>query len=175
MVGRSKEIKELEKCYNSAQSEFVAIYGRRRIGKTYLVRETFGDRFTFAHTGVARGTQRRQLTAFRRSLKKAGMKDVGEIKDWFEAFDLLEDYVETLPAGKKVLFLDELPWMDTGRGDFIGALEHFWNGWASARKDVLLIVCGSATSWMINKVIKDKGGLHNRVTCNVFLRPFTLA
>ena len=175
MVGRSKETKELEKRYNSTQSEFVAIYGRRRIGKTYLVRETFGDRFTFAHTGVARGTQRRQLTAFRRSLKKAGLKEVGEIKDWFEAFDLLEDYVETLSAGKKVLFLDELPWMDTGRGDFIGALEHFWNGWASARKDVLLIVCGSATSWMINKVIKDKGGLHNRVTCNVFLRPFTLA
>ena len=93
MVGRSKEVKELEKCYNSTQSEFVAIYGRRRIGKTYLVRETFGDRFTFAHTGVARGNQRRQLTAFRRSLKKAGMTDIGEIKDWFEAFDCLEDYV----------------------------------------------------------------------------------
>jgi len=174
MVGRAKEIKELEKCYNSAKSEFVAIYGRRRIGKTFLVRELFDGRFTLTHTGIARGTQRRQLASFKRSLKKAGMKDVGEIANWFDAFDRLEDFVETLPIGRKVLFLDELPWMDTGRGDFISALEHFWNGWASARKDVLLIICGSATSWMINKVIKDKGGLHNRVTCNVFLRPFDL-
>jgi len=174
MIGRKKEMHELEKRYNSTDSEFVAVYGRRRVGKTYLVRETFEGRLTFAHTGIARGKQVRQLAAFRRSLKKAGMKDVGELRDWFEAFDSLEDYVEMLPAGKKVLFLDELPWMDTGRGDFIGALEHFWNGWASARKDILLVVCGSATSWMINKVIKDKGGLHNRVTCNVFLRPFCL-
>jgi len=174
MVGRKKEIASLEKAYHSLVSEFVAIYGRRRVGKTFLVRETFDSRFAFVHTGVARVKQKRQLIEFGRSLKKAGMKSIPRLSDWFEAFDALGDYLEALPVGRKVLFLDELPWMDTGRGDFVSALEHFWNGWASARKDILLIVCGSATSWMINKVIKDRGGLHNRVTQNIFLAPFTL-
>jgi len=174
MIGRKKESETLEKAYNSSASEFVAVYGRRRVGKTFLIRETFECRFAFVHTGVARVKQKRQLLEFRRSLKKAGAKTVSEFHDWFEAFEALGDFLETLPVGRKVLFLDELPWMDTGRGDFVNALEHFWNGWASARKDVLLIACGSATSWMINKVIKDRGGLHNRVTRNIYLSPFTL-
>lgn len=175
MIGREYERKELMKAYDSQQSEFVAVYGRRRIGKTFLVRETFEGMFSFQHTGVARGKQRRQLAEFRRSLKNAGCHEIGSFADWFDAFDCLGNFIAGLPSGRKVIFLDELPWMDTGRADFVSALEHFWNGWASARKDILLVVCGSATSWMIDKVIKDKGGLHNRVTRNVFLEPFSLA
>lgn len=175
MIAREHEQKELMKAYKSQQSEFVAVYGRRRIGKTFLVRETFDGMFAFQHTGVARGKQRRQLTEFRRSLRNSGCTEIGTITDWFDAFDCLGKFIAGLPASRKVIFLDELPWMDTGRADFVSALEHFWNGWASARKDILLIVCGSATSWMIDKVIKDKGGLHNRVTRNVFLDAFTLA
>ena len=175
MIAREHEQKELMKAYKSQQSEFVAVYGRRRIGKTFLVRETFDGMFAFQHTGVARGKQRRQLTEFRRSLRNSGCTEIGTITDWFDAFDCLGKFIAGLPALRKVIFLDELPWMDTGRADFVSALEHFWNGWASARKDILLIVCGSATSWMIDKVIKDKGGLHNRVTRNVFLDAFTLA
>lgn len=175
MVGREYERKELMKAYDSQLSEFVAVYGRRRIGKTFLVRETFNGMLAFQHTGVARGKQRRQLAEFRRSLKNAGCQEARPFADWFDAFDCLGNFIAGLPIARKIVFLDELPWMDTGRADFVSALEHFWNGWASARKDIVLIVCGSATSWMIDKVIKDKGGLHNRVTRNVFLEAFSLA
>ena len=75
---------------------------------------------------------------------------------------------------KKVIFIDEIPWLDTPRSGFLSALEYFWNSFASARKDVLLIICGSATSWIINKVLKNHGGLHNRVTYRIHLQPFTL-
>jgi hypothetical protein len=96
-------------------------------------------------------------------------------KDWFWAFQHLSNYLETLPPGQKVIFLDELPWFDTPQSGFISALEHFWNSWASARRDILLIVCGSAASWMLHNLINNRGGLHNRVTHRIRLEPFTLA
>lgn len=174
IIGRNSEIRELTNAYNSEYSEFVAVYGRRRVGKTFLVRETFNYTFTFEHSGVANGNNRTQLRAFRDSLAAAGMGKVAIPSNWMDAFALLRQFIKKRTEEKKVVFIDEIPWMDTPRSDFVSALEYFWNAFASARKDVLLIICGSATSWIINKVLKNHGGLHNRVTYRLPLQPFTL-
>ena len=174
MTGRESERQILLSAAKSDSSEFVAVYGRRRVGKTFLIRETFGYKFTFQHTGLANGNTKQQLFSFAISLRDAGYDDCPMPRSWLEAFSLLSTFLKNSADEKKIIFLDELPWMDTARSNFISALEHFWNGWASARKDIVLIICGSATSWIINKVINDHGGLHNRVTQQIALQPFTL-
>lgn len=175
IIGREREQQELLGLLDKEESQFCAVYGRRRVGKTYLVRETFNYRFCFQHTGVAKGTLRQQLTAFRNSLVAAGLK-CAIPKTWIDAFELLKQLISQSPDGKKVLFIDELPWMDTPKGNLIGALENFWNGWATARreKDIVLIVCGSATSWISKKLLNDKGGLRGRLTNRIKVVPFTL-
>ncbi|MBQ3344593.1 MAG: ATP-binding protein [Kiritimatiellae bacterium] len=174
MIGRSKERRMLEEARDSEYSEFVAVYGRRRVGKTFLVRETFDYTFTFQHSGLANSGMKRQLKAFAGALRESGL-DIGAVPgDWMDAFDALKDVIRRSDAPKKVVFIDEMPWMDTPKSGFVSALENFWNGWASARKDVLLIVCGSATSWIIKKILRNRGGLHNRVTVEIPLSPFTL-
>ena len=175
MIGREKEKRELLSLLEREESQFCAVYGRRRVGKTYFIRETFNYRFCFQHTGVANGTLRQQLAAFRNSLVAAGL-NCSIPKNWIEAFELLKQLIDIAPAGKKVLFIDELPWMDTPKGNLIGALENFWNGWATARreKDIVLIVCGSATAWISKKLLKDKGGLRGRLTLRIKIVPFTL-
>ncbi len=175
MIGREHERAILEQAARSDQSEFVAVYGRRRVGKTYLVRETFNSHFTFQHSGVANSNTRIQLDRFRRSLIESGHVKCPLLRNWFQAFDELKTVVESVHSGRKVLFIDEMPWMDKPNANFVPALENFWNAWASARKDILLIICGSATSWMLKKVIRARGGLHNRVTVRINLMPFTLA
>jgi len=176
IIGREKEQRELLELLEKDEPQFCAVYGRRRVGKTYLIRETFNYRFCFQHTGVAKGTLRQQLTAFRNSLLAAGMTKCPTPKTWIEAFELLKVLTNRAPAGKKVIFIDELPWMDTPKSNLIGAIENFWNGWATARreKDIVLIVCGSATSWISKKLLKDKGGLRGRLTNRIKLVPFTL-
>ena len=176
IIGREKEQRELQGLLEKEESQFCAVYGRRRVGKTYLIRETFNYQFCFQHTGIAKGTLRQQLTAFRNSLLAAGMPKCPTPKTWIEAFELLKVLVNSTPAGKKLLFIDELPWMDTPKSNLIGALENFWNGWATARreKDIVLIVCGSATSWISKKLLKDKGGLRGRLTNRIKIVPFTL-
>ena len=174
MIGREKERKMLEDAKDSDYSEFVAVYGRRRVGKTFLVRETFDYSFTFQHAGLANSSLRKQLKAFSGSLSDAGLERSVTPKDWIDAFNLLKDVIRRSDAVKKVVFIDEMPWMDTPRSGFVQALENFWNAWASARKDVLLIVCGSATSWIIKNILRNRGGLHNRVTVEIPLSPFTL-
>ena len=174
IIGRKEEQQILHSAVQSENSEFVAVYGRRRVGKTYLIRETFGYKFTFQHTGLAKGNTKEQLFSFAISLRDAGYDDCPIPQSWLEAFSLLSTYLKNSTDEKKIVFLDELPWMDTPRSNFISAFEHFWNGWVSARKDIVLIICGSATSWIINKVINDHGGLHNRVTKQIALQPFTL-
>ena len=173
IIGRKQEIKTLKKAYDSNRSEFIAVYGRRRVGKTYLVKEALEGCFTFTHTGLAKATKSNQLKGFQASLKKAGC-NCSKPKTWMDAFLLLEEWIENLPDGRKVIFLDELPWMDTPRSNFISALEHFWNVWATERKDIVLIVCGSATSWIVKKIINNHGGLHNRLTHKIHLQPFCL-
>lgn len=174
MIGRVKEQNTLKEAYKSEYSQFVAVYGRRRIGKTFLVRETFGYNFTFQHAGAANETLKGQLALFRMSLQDFGHKDCPELTSWHEAFYQLKVLIQTSGSKKKIVFLDEAAWMDTPKSNFLSALEHFWNNWASNRKDVLLIICASATSWIINKVFRNRGGLHNRVTVRIPLAPFTL-
>lgn len=176
IVGRQKEQSELLGLMDKEESQFCVVYGRRRVGKTYLIRETFHYQFSFQHTGVANGNLRQQLTAFRNSLRNIGV-DCAIPTNWIEAFELLKTVIVNAPAGKKVIFIDELPWMDTSKSNLIGALESFWNGWATARaeKDIILIVCGSATSWITKKLLKNKGGLRGRLTTKIKVEPFTLA
>lgn len=173
MIGRIKETEELNRLYESNESEFVAIYGRRRVGKTYLIRETFADRFAFHHTGLPNVPKRKQLAHFRESLGAIGYSTTTPA-DWFEAFAALKKAVENCALRRKVIFIDEMPWMDTHKSDFLPALEAFWNEWASARKDIMLIVCGSAAAWMVKNLFRNRGGLHNRVTSRICLQPFTL-
>lgn len=175
MIGRFQEQETLRRVANSDESEFVAVYGRRRIGKTYLIRETFEGEFTFVHSGLSRTNMRGQLHAFRNSLKTYGHEKCPAFRNWLDAFEELKKCILASSQDRKIVFIDEMPWMDTPKSSFVPALEYFWNSWASARKDILLIVCGSATSWIIDKIIRNRGGLHNRVTEQISLSPFTLA
>ena len=174
IVGRTKERKILLSLLDSDKSEFAAVYGRRRVGKTYLIRETFKYKFAFQHTGLQGVDRDGQLEEFANSLILAGCKDVQTPRNWSQAFFMLGNFLNTLPSGKKVIFIDELPWLDTPCSKFVSALDHFWNAWATARKDIVLIVCGSATSWIISKIVMNYGGLHNRITRQIYLEPFTL-
>ncbi len=174
LIGREKEIAALRNAMESDKSEFIAVYGRRRVGKTFLIRETFGYGFLFQHAGIYRGRRGEQLYAFSASLKDAGYPVSRRPENWLEAFEMLKDLVRQSGEGKKVIFLDELSWMDTPRSDLLKALEHFWNSWASARRDVILVICSSVTSWMMKKVIRNKGGLYHRLTCKLYLQPFSL-
>ncbi|RME07500.1 MAG: ATPase, partial [Bacteroidetes bacterium] len=178
LVGRQREVSKLKAYANSDKSEFVAIYGRRRVGKTYLVRECFAGQFAFQVTGLNNGSMRDQLAEFHAALQLYSPKEMAirPFDSWLEAFRQLTRVLESQTSmGKKVVFLDELPWMDTPKSRFLMGLEHFWNSWASARRDILLIVCGSAASWMIKNLLNNKGGLHNRVTGRIKLEPFSLA
>ena len=174
MIGRIDEQRRLREAFESEYSEFVAVYGRRRVGKTFLVREQFHNKFTFQHTGLARKSTREQLQSFQLSLRRQGYTKAPLPGNWIEAFDMLKDLIEWSKDRRKVVFIDEMPWMDAPRSSFLPALENFWNSFASARKDVVLIACGSATSWIVRKLLKNKRGLHNRITYRIHLQPFTL-
>ena len=175
MIGRRAELKALRTAYESEYSEFVTIYGRRRIGKTFLVNEAFGYSFAFHCAGLKGEGMARQLDNFRFSLRRYGHEGCPRLKSWLEAFYELERFLERKDAGRKVVFIDEMPWMDTRKSGFLAALEGFWNGWATSRKDILLIACGSATSWIVRKINRNRGGLHNRVGVRLKLSPFTLS
>ncbi len=182
LIGRKEEQQTLLSLYHSDKSEFVAIYGRRRVGKTFLVAQTFKDAFAFQHTGrspyegSSKITMNDQIQAFYYSLIRYGLsEDVPVPKTWIEAFYRLENLLEKKAGtGKRVVFIDELPWMDTPKSKFISAFEGFYNGWASLRDDILLIVCGSSSSWILKNIVRSKGGLYDRFTCQIKLSPFTL-
>lgn len=176
IIGREKEIATLQGLLGSDESQFVAVYGRRRVGKTFLIREAYNYDFVFQHTGIYGATRKQQLSDFRESLYNAGMGKCAMPKTWSDAFHLLWDFLKVMPVDgkKKVIFIDELPWMDTPKSNFVRSLDHFWNAWATTRKDIILVICGSATSWIIDNVIMNYGGLHNRLTCKVHLQPFCL-
>lgn len=174
LIGRDKEKQILLSALEEEYSQFIAVYGRRRVGKTFLIREAFENKFDFQYTGAANLTARKQLVRFRRALKEYGQKDTPELTNWGDAFSELKRFITNLSEGKKLIFLDELPWMDAPRSGFLSELESFWNGWASAQKNIVFIVCGSSTSWMVKKIIKNKGGLHNRLNHRISLKPFPL-
>ena len=181
MVGREKELKKLEKLYNSGRAELVAIYGRRRVGKTYLVDEAFQGRITFRHAGLSplekdsKGLLRAQLDHFYNSLRIYGMESDQRPASWLDAFFMLEKLLQSIDDGsRQVIFLDELPWLDAPRSGFIRAFEGFWNTWGCHRKNLMVVICGSANSWMVNELINNHGGLYGRVTHEIKLSPFTL-
>ena len=183
MVGREEEIREMNERYDSGKPEFIAVYGRRRVGKTYLIDEALKDRITFRHSGLSpvdeqnhKNGLKEQLRHFYLSLQLQGMKKSKCPTSWLEAFFMLERHLQSIDNGsRQVVFLDELPWMDTPRSGFITALEAFWNGWAYHRDTMMLVVCGSATSWMTDKLINNYGGLYGRLTSRMKLAPFTLS
>ena len=176
MIGRANECAQFKRYLSSDKSEFIAVYGRRRVGKTFLIRQACQDSFDFFVTGIHDAPKNEQLINFALALQKFSRSERPVVRsNWIMAFHDLITYLETLPTGPKVIFIDELPWMDTPKSGFIGALENFWNNWAALRNDVKLIVCGSATSWMLNNLIKSVGGLHNRLTHHIQLEQFSLA
>ena len=182
IIGREKEIEELNRLYNSSIPQFVAVYGRRRVGKTFLIDQTLKDRITFRHAGLSpvdyqqkKNFMKEQLKSFYFSLIRHGMKKSHCPTSWLEAFFMLEMHLQSTDDGsRQVVFLDELPWMDTPRSGFVTALESFWNGWGCHRDNFMLVVCGSATSWIMDNLVNNHGGLYGRLTCELKLLPFTL-
>ncbi|RYD77642.1 MAG: ATP-binding protein, partial [Sphingobacteriales bacterium] len=168
----------LEDIYNTNRADMLAITGRRRVGKTYLVRNYFLDQLHFELNGILNASLQQQLQNFDIAFKKFTKNKYAKklpVANWIEAFELLTKYLDNIRSKKKlVIFIDELPWLDTHRSGFMAAFDWFWNTWAS-RKNILVIICGSASSWMTNKIINNRGGLHNRVTKRIHLRPFTLS
>ena len=176
IVGRKKEIQKLDSILRSKKSEFLTVYGRRRVGKTFLLREYFDYTFDFQISGLANADTSQQLFNFDSALRKqSNLFFDKSSNNWLIAFQRLIEHLENRNFNeKKVIFFDELPWFDTPSSDFMIGLEHFWNSWASNRKDILLITCGSAASWMINILINNSGGLHNRITQKIKIEPFSL-
>lgn len=173
VVGRTEEKKIFKDLIISDKSQFLAVYGRRRIGKTYLIRNAFEKNIVFELTGLHETNLHQQLENFNASFKNANYEIP---KSWIQAFKQLGSHIDKIRnKTKKVIFIDEIPWIDTPKSGFLGAFANFWNNYCSKRTDVILVICGSATTWIINKIINDKGGLHNRLTRTIKLEPFTLA
>lgn len=175
IAGRSQEISILQSLLQKDSPEFLAIYGRRRIGKTYLVRQVYGANIVFECSGLHQKEFSQQLENFWLTLTEVDKKPKPMPKTWLQAFTQLKAYLNELGHEKKVIFLDEISWFETPRSGFLAALDNFWNQYCSKRSDIILVICGSAASWIIKKVINDRGGLHNRITKQIQLMPFTLA
>ena len=178
IIGRETEQRRLLEASRSKEPELVALYGRRRVGKTFLVRELFRDSIAFELTGLHQQSMKRQLESFANALRSRFPKARFSIpSSWLDAFESLRIMISDEPPKRKrkrVLFFDEFPWLETRRSGFLAAFEHFWNTFAGQRNDLLVVICGSAASWMIRKVIGSKGGLHNRTTVRIRLEPFSL-
>lgn len=181
IIGRKSEQQQLERLLDSKEAEFLVVYGRRRVGKTFLIRNYFKDKFAFYHTALSplelenQELLDAQLQNFTSSLRNYGAKVEETPKSWLAAFDLLIDLLKGKATNEKlILFMDEMPWLDTPKSGFVTAFEHFWNGWAAGQDNLLLIACGSATTWIVDKLLANKGGLYNRVTKEMHLSPFTL-
>ncbi len=175
IIGREIEISQLNKILESVDAELLAVYGRRRIGKTYLIRNAYEKQLVFEFSGVHKAKLSDQLEVFANSISKATGFPIATPRNWTQAFSMLTEYVKPLTKKeKKVIFIDEFPWLHTPRSGFMQAFETFWNMWASKEKNLVVVICGSAASWMIKNIINNKGGLHNRVTRKMRLMPFTL-
>ncbi|MBQ7448251.1 MAG: AAA family ATPase [Paludibacteraceae bacterium] len=174
IFGREREQNQLRLSLDSGMPELVAVYGRRRVGKTYLIRRYFNDKFDFYLTGVYQGTKKEQLQNFQKQLNHYADASFPLTDNWFDAFDQLKTYLQHLNKKRVIVFIDEMPWLDTPKSRFLKAFELFWNSWGATQEKLMFIVCGSATTWMMNKLIGDKGGLHNRTSRNIHLSPFNL-
>lgn len=175
LVGRKREQEVLQGIIESGSPEFLVVYGRRRVGKTFLIRQFFNNSFTFYFSGVENSSMKTQLENFKNAFQNYFHSSIPTPENWTLAFEMLRQAIEKLKKkGRKVIFIDEMPWLATSGSGFIQAFEYWWNTFASAEPEILLIACGSSTSWMLNKIIKNRGGLHNRVTRQMPLEPFSL-
>jgi uncharacterized protein len=175
LIGRIPETEILKEALNNSKSDLITVYGRRRVGKTFLIREFYGKNIVFEVTGLFGGRMKDQLQNFSKEVFKRTKKTVPVITSWFEMFTVLENYLDTKKdTKKKVIFIDELPWIATARSKFLMAFENFWNNYCTKRDDLVVVICGSAASYMVQKIIKNKGGLHNRVSRKIRLLPFNL-
>ncbi|MBP5217163.1 MAG: hypothetical protein J6038_04950 [Bacilli bacterium] len=175
IVARKSQIESLERRYVSGNAELIVVSGRRRVGKTYLIDHVFEGRFCFKITGAYQESRRRQISNFIGEIRRRGMAIKKVPSDWWGAFECLRAYLESLPKGtRRLLFFDELPWLDTQKSGFLAAFEWFWNDYGASHDDVMLIACGSSSSWLHDKFFKNKGGLYNRHTEKIVLEPFTL-
>ena len=179
ILGRVLEKNRLTDTLNSHRSELVAVYGRRRIGKTYLIREFFSERIIFSFTGLSDESKLKQIKNFVLKLHEytdSKFKNEPLPTDWLEAFSLLKRYLKTIKETKKkkVLFIDEFPWIDSQKSGFLSAFENFWNDYCTTRSDLIVVICGSAASYMVKKVIRNVKGLSKRITQTIKLMPFTL-
>ena len=176
LIGRIEEIKILNNAFQSSKAEMVAVIGRRRVGKTFLVKSVYENKIDFEITGIQHATRSEQLRNFMIQISKysSGNFPITEPRDWLEAFYLLSKFLEIKQESEKnVIFLDELPWLATHKSGFLKGLGWFWNSWA-VNQNIVVVICGSAASWMIKNVVHDKGGLHNRITKRIYLKPFNL-
>ncbi|MCL2650844.1 MAG: ATP-binding protein [Candidatus Azobacteroides sp.] len=175
VIGRKTEIKRLTEYVESNKAELLAVYGRRRVGKTFLIKQFFNKNFTFYFSGAENASKQQQLFNFTTALNEYSGVENPVVDNWQSAFVQLEQYLRKVKTkSRKVIFIDELPWLDNAKSGFLSAFEYFWNTYASAQKEIFFVICGSATSWIMNKIIKNRGGLHNRVTRQICLEPFTL-
>jgi len=178
IIGRKEEKDILSKVLDSNEAELVALYGRRRVGKTFLVRNFFSERLAFEFTGVHEASLNQQLANFSAALKDAMGAAVlpATPANWYQAFQFLSDFLKgRISKHPIVVLIDEFPWIHTARSGFLSAFDHWWNTWASRQPLLKVVICGSAASWMIENIINSRGGLHNRVTRTIRLLPFTLA
>ncbi len=175
IIGRKREYKRIVQCLKSDEAQLIVVYGRRRVGKTFLIDSFFQKRYCFACTGAYKQSKEVQLTNFTNELNLQAGTDYSVPGNWSEAFMNLRKYLSSLdPEEKKIIFLDEMPWMDTRGSDFLPSFEWFWNSFASKQKNIVMIICGSAASWMKKNISDNKGGLYNRQTCRIYLEPFNL-
>jgi len=177
LIGRKPEKETFKHCLDSSESKLIAVYGRRRVGKTFLVRNYFQDKIKYEVAGLYNANMKDQLIHFSSTLTKYGWAEAGihSPQTWKAAFNMLERFFDSLTGDdKKIIFLDELPWFDTPRSKFLTAFESFWNSYCTKRNDIICVICGSAASWMIKKVLKNKGGLHNRVSEKIRLSQMNL-
>lgn len=174
IIGREREIEILEELYDSGKAELIAVYGRRRVGKTFLVKSMFMDQLDYFVTGKYHGSRKDELAVFHDQLVQYSGLSYPNPENWKQAFDQLRHYIESLQKKRIVIFIDEMPWLDTPKSGFVSEFDSFWNGWASTRAELMIIICGSATTWMNSNVLKQKGGLHNRCTRKIKLSQFSL-
>lgn len=176
LIGRKLARETFDHCLQSTESKLIAVYGRRRVGKTFLIRNYLQKNTIFEISALHKGDMQDQLAHFMTTLNAvAPYNTIGQPSSWYAAFILLAQYIDTKRSkAKKVIFIDELPWFDTPRSKFLTAFENFWNSYCTKRNDLIVVICGSAASWMIKKILKNKGGLHNRVSERIRLLPFTL-
>ena len=177
LIGRKKELQILHEALASPAAEMISVIGRRRVGKTFLIKKAYQNYISFQFTGIQNASNIEQLQNFSYALNVAAQNEIrlSTPSNWVEAFIQLIDFLKKQPKDKKqVVFIDELPWLDNRKSGFLRGLSFFWNSWA-IDQNIVVVICGSAASWMIQKVVNHTGGLHNRITQNIYLKPFTLS